>query len=162
MKFLKLIFSRTFFMITMVIIEMAIVYGLFSWFDERFASVDMILRAFSIFIMIAIINNSRHLSSDMVWILLIFIMPVVGSFLFLLFGANLLTSRTFNSINKSTEDARGYYVQDEEVLDELIDTAPCLKGQFNYISKFAGFPFYRNTHFDYYKVGTLFHCWEYV
>ena len=59
----------------------------------------------------------------MLWILLIILFPIPGTALFLLLGANLITSKTFRELIKSTADSKKYYVQDETVLKELVDKA---------------------------------------
>ena len=106
-------------------------------------------------VVINIINNSRHLSADMLWILLIILFPIPGTALFLLLGANLITSKTFRELIKSTADSKKYYVQDETVLEELEEMVPQMKGDFHYLSKTEGYPIYRNSDFDYYPLGDI-------
>ncbi len=153
MKLLKALFSRTTFMILMVLLQGIIVFSVFHWFEEKYAWIEGVLRIMSIVIVLMIIKNSKHLSSDMIWILLITVFPVPGTAIYLLLGADLITSRTFQSLYSMTENAKKYYLQDRHVMEELDEAAPYLRGQFHYISKDAGFPFYRNTGLDYYPLG---------
>ena len=153
MKLLKALFSRTTFMIIMVVLEVLLLLGIFHWFGEQAGWISEVLRVLSLVIVLAILKNSRHLSSDMMYVLLIIISPVFGTALYLLLGANLFTSRTYRSITASTRDSRRYYVQDEAIQREMEEKAPADKGQFRYITDDAGFPFYRNTGFDYYSTG---------
>lgn len=134
-------------------IEFFIIYVLFNYFTAHFAWIELILRLLSIITVVSIINNSRHLSSDMIWIILILLFPIPGTFIFLFLGGNLFGSRTTRSIVASTQDAKKYYQQDTEVYNEMIEETPDLKGDFHYLSQTEGFPFYRNVDFDYYKVG---------
>ncbi len=153
MKILKALFSRATFMVCMVVLEVLLVLGIFHWFGARAAWIEEVLRVLSVIIVLGIMRLSRHLSSDMMYFLLIMLSPVFGTAIYLLLGADLFASRTFRSIVASTRDSRKYYVQDEAVRKELEDAAPEIKGQFRYIMDFAGFPFYRNTGFDYYSLG---------
>ncbi len=153
MRILRKIFSRTVFMIVMAVLEIMIIYSLLKWFGEQAAWIEGVLRLLSVFIVLMIIKNSRHLSSDMMWIIGIMLFPLPGTVLYLLLGANLITSRTFKSLIVSTQKAKKYYVQDEQVLADLTAADEEEKGQFHYISREAGFPFYRNTGFDYYSLG---------
>ena len=153
MKILQKIFSRTTFMALMAVLEVIIVWSLMKWFGEQAAWIEGVLHVLSVVIVLMIIKNSRHLSSDMMWIVGIMMFPIPGTALWLLLGANMLSSRTYKNLIVSTDKAKKYYHQDEEVLKELSDSDPEERGQFHYISKEAGFPFDRNTGFDYYGLG---------
>jgi cardiolipin synthase len=91
----------------------------------------------------------------MLWIVAIMMLPIPATAVYLLLGADMLASRTTWSLVTSTNDAKKYYQQDPEVLEELNRKDPQKKGQFHYISHSAGFPFYRNTGFDYYGLGDI-------
>ena len=121
-----------------LILQAIIVRNLFLFFTANFVWIEIVLRLLSMIVVINIINNSRHLSADMLWILLIILFPIPGTALFLLLGANLITSKTFRELIKSTADSKKYYVQDETVLKELVDKAPQMKGDFHYLSKTKG------------------------
>ena len=123
-----------------LILQAIIVRNLFLFFTANFVWIEIVLRLLSMIVVINIINNSRHLSADMLWILLIILFPIPGTALFLLLGANLITSKTFRELIKSTADSKKYYVQDETVLKELVDKAH---------------PIYRNSDFDYYPLGDI-------
>ena len=153
MKILKALFSRTTFMVLAVILEILIILSIFKWFGDQAGWIEGVLRILSVVLVLAIIKNSRHLSSDMMWIVGIILFPVPGTLVYLLLGANLMTSRTYRQIQVSTHKSEKYYVQEEDVLKEINEAAPELRGQFSYISRSAGFPFYRNTGFDYYGLG---------
>ncbi|MDO4414723.1 MAG: cardiolipin synthase [Erysipelotrichaceae bacterium] len=153
MKILSKIFSRTTFMVLMAILEILIIYSLLKWFSAQVAWINGALSLLSVVIVLMIIKDSRHLSSDMMWIIGIMLFPIPGTILYLLLGANMLSSKTFKSLKVSTDKAKKYYKQDEEVLSELSANDPEERGQFYYIAKHAGFPFYRNTGFDYYGLG---------
>ena len=153
MKILKKLFSRTLFMIIMLILEIMLISQFFKWFGSQVAWIEGRLRIGSVLIILGIVNNSKHLSSDMLWILSIMISPVFGTAIYLLLGANLLSSKTFHNILISTMDAVKYYKQDPEVLKEAEEKAPEYSGQFHYLSESAHFPLYRNTGFSYYGLG---------
>lgn len=153
MKFIKTVFSRTTFMIIMVVAEFAFLYSIFTWFHEQADWINVVLRILSGIIFLFIIKNSRHLSMDMMWLVAIELFPIPATAAYIILGTNLVTSRTFREIITSTQNSGYYYEQDEEVLSELNASAPQDKGQFHYISREAGFPFYENKGFDYYRLG---------
>ena len=152
-KFLKVLFNRAVFMVLMVVLEIILLAGLVRHFSVHLASIEGVLRLFSVIITLQIIRTSRHLSSDLMWILLIVLFPVPGTLIYLFLGADLLSSRTLWKLVQSTTDSAKYYRQDPEILREMEAQNPALRGQFRYIANGANFPFYRNTGFDYYPLG---------
>lgn len=153
MKLYKAIFNRIVFMALMAILEVVILIVIYNSLFKYMAWIETIFRILSVLVVLYIINNSRHLSSDLLWIIIIIIFPVFGTFIYILFGANLITSKTFISLIASSKEYEKYYKQDEIILNELYNKASPYKGQFNYISKFSKFPFYRNSDFSYYGFG---------
>ncbi len=153
MKILKTIFSRTTFLILMAILEILIIWAQFIWLNEAAGWIEGALHVIGAVIVLFIVKNSRHLSSDMLWILLIMVLPVIGTAIYMTLGANLMTSKTFRSLRKGTAEAKKYYHQDPRILQEIKNADKERKGQFSYISESAGFPFYENTGFDYYPLG---------
>lgn len=140
-------------MVVMIILQVQVILTLVRWFGSVAAWIGAALQIISVLLVLFIVKNSRHLSSDMLWILLILIAPVPGTALWLILAGNLVISRTFRSLVKTTEASKHYYHQDPEVLAKAEQTSPELRGQFRYIAKDAGFPFYENTGFDYYGLG---------
>ena len=132
MKLLKLLTNRAAYMVLMVLMEIILLTGLARNFAGHLAWIEGVLRLFSVVIVLQIIRTSRHLSSDLMWILLIILFPVPGTFMYLLLGANLILSRKFWNLVKSTADSRPYYEQDAETLREMETNAPALRGQFRY------------------------------
>ena len=154
-KLLQSIFSRTTFMILMVILEVIVISFVFHWFHDLAGWIDMVLRVMSVLIILIIINHSRHLSSDLLWIVLIFLFPIPGTLIYLFLGADLISSRTFRSLKSTTEESEKYFIQDKAV-EKDFDTAPgAIRGQFRYLSESSNFPFYRNKSIDYYPLGDI-------
>ncbi len=153
MKLFKRLFNRMYLMIILVLLEILIVAGLIYLFNSKVGWIETILRFIGAGIVFYIIRHSRHLSSDMMWIVLIMIFPIPGTAAYLFLGANLISSRTFRNLVSETEKAKVYYIQDESVLNKAFEKDSEMKGQFAYISQTAGFPFYQNTGFDYYPTG---------
>ena len=153
MERLKRSFSRICLLLPTIILEFVLLSKLMHWFGNRVVWIETVLHIVGAIIILTIVRTARHLSSSIIWIICIAMFPVFGTVTFLLLGADLLISRTFKNITKWTDFARSYYVQDKKVMKELAEKDPDLYGDFHYISKSEGFPFYKNTGFDYYKTG---------
>lgn len=133
--------------------EFVFLYGTFHYFTSTFAWIESLLRLISLLMVIYIANNSRHLSSDMFWILLIVTMPVPGTVIYLLLGANLITSKTVHRLYKANKEMEEYLTQDTSILEEMNSRMPDLKGDFCYISNSCHYPVYRNEEVEYYPLG---------
>ena len=153
MKIIKALFSRLALIIIVVVLEILLIYGLLRYVGDKASWIETILHVASILVILYIINTSKHLSSDLFWIVLISLFPIPATLFYFLAGAGLVHSRTYTAIVEAGAYAKHYYNQNKNILNDMDKTAPELKGQFHYIADSAGFPFYENDSFDYYKCG---------
>lgn len=153
MRLRRTLFNRTVFLILTAVIELILFLLLIQFLDDKAAWIEGILRLLSLFIVVSMISHSRHLSFDILWIILVLLFPVAGTAFYLLLGSSLLTSRTTRSLVTSTRNARQYYLQDETVYEKARREDPYLAGSYHYIVNKAGFPLYPNRQYDYYPSG---------
>lgn len=155
MKLFKFLFSRIGMLALAALLEAGLLGASFVWLADRInlAWLEILLRLISLIVVLHMVRTSRHLSHDLMWIILIVLFPVAGTAIYLFIGANLFSSRTFRSLIHETEDARRYLIQDPEVLSRALSSAPKEGGQFTYLSLTEHFPVYDNRGFDYYALG---------
>ena len=152
-QFFKTSVSRILVLLIAAAFQFFIQYSFVTWLHAKLSWIEAFLHLLAVIISLTIIKRSRHLSMDVVWILLINVFPVVGSILYLFLGADLVISKTYRDILSMTEEAARYYTQDPKVMDKVASDASSKKGQLSYISSSAGYPVYENTGFDYYPLG---------
>lgn len=152
MKVAKGIIGRIVVVALAAITEFLLVYAILKHFVGMAAWIEVALRILSVLIVLYIIRNSRHLSFDMIYVLIIVLFPVPGTLLYLVLGADLLTAGTLYKVIDETKKSEKYYVQDPEIMDEIKEKDKELFSQVRYIVN-EGFPVYRNTGFDYYGLG---------
>lgn len=133
--------------------EIFVIIAIAHFFDTQYIWIGELLRLLGGIICIYIINNTRHLSMNILWILMIILFPVPGTLVYLLLGANLVRSKTVRKLYISENESKQYLTQDETIFDEISAKAPDLRGDFHYIARSAGYPFYRNVGFEYYSLG---------
>ena len=154
-KYLKNSLGRILVLLAAATIEIFVMLSVFGWFNDKTAWILFVLGFASVVITLAIIKESRHLSFDVMWIVLILLFPIPGAIIYLLLGADLNVSKTFKKICNETIKAEEYYPDDKEVLEEMKEKHPEHKGQFEYISGANEFSFYKNREFNYYSLGEL-------
>ena len=146
---LKIWLGRIILLVIIALGEIVLYCNLFKWLTTSFVFIEIVLHILSILIVLNIVRTSRHLSSDLMWIILIMLFPVFGTFVYVFMLLSLLFGKTFRNIIKEQKKASSYYIQDESIIDEICNDNPDYVSQLAFLHK-EGFPFYRNTDFEYY------------
>ena len=97
---LKIWIGRIIPLVIIALGEIVLYCNLFKWLTTSFVFVEIVLHILSILIVLNIVRTSRHLSSDLMWIMLIVIFPVFGTFVYVLMLLSLLFGKTFRNIIK--------------------------------------------------------------
>ena len=63
------------------------------------AIIETFYLIFSILLVLAIIKESKNLSSDLPWIIIILLFPIAGALLYVVIGGNLHRSKILKNIN---------------------------------------------------------------
>ncbi len=152
---IKNLFSRVGTTIIAVLIEF-IFLALLVWRLQPYLGwIEIALRLLSIFIVLSIVSFSRRLSSDLMWVVIIMIIPVGGTLIYLFLEVlERFDSKTYKGLKDETEFAEKYYEQDKAVYARALSDVRH-KGQYRFIRESAGFSIYENTGFDYYPLGEL-------
>lgn len=146
---LKIWLGRIIPLVIIALGEIVLYCNLFKWLTTSFVFIEIVLHILSILIVLNIVRTSRHLSSDFMWIILIMLFPVFGTFVYVLMLLSLLFGKTFRNIIKEQKKASSYYIQDESIIDEIRNDNPDYVSQLAFLHE-EGFPIYRNTDFEYY------------
>lgn len=156
MKILKFFSNRITITVSLILLELLWLLVLIKHLAPYIGPIETAVRIFGILIVFSIINISRHLSSDMMWVVLIIAFPIPGTLLYIfLSGLGQMNTKTYKGIRQETKTAQKYYVQNEQELNSAIQDTESLPGQAEYISKHAGFPVYKNTGYEYYPLGEI-------
>ena len=152
-RLLKAMFSRVTITVLLLAIEIALIVMLTMQVGKYAAWISVFLRIACIFVVLYINMTTEHLSFDLIWMLAVLIFPVAGTALYLMLGTNLFTTSTYRNLVANERMAARYYDKGEEVREEMYAKDPARTGQFRYICEGAGYPFYKNEGFDYYRFG---------
>ena len=151
---IRYFFSRAALTIFAILIELFAFIVLYSTLESSFTWIETGLRLLALFLALNLAATSRHLSSDLLWIMLIMAFPVGGLFIYALFqGVSMHTNRLYQNIIAQTKRAKHYYRQDVAVLKDADAASADYPGQAKYIASCADFPVYRNQSYTYYKSG---------
>ena len=155
-KIVHILFSRTAILILLIILEGAFIYSSLAYIpSELMNALEIGLRLFSLLVVLLIVSYSRHLSSDLMWIVLILIAPAGGILVWLFLEVlDRFNSRIYKELQQETSSAEKYYLQNPEIQKKAFQDED-LAGQYRFISSSAAFPIYENTGFRYFGLGEL-------
>lgn len=117
---LKIWLGRIIPLVIIALGEVGLYFTLFKWLTSSFVFIEVVLHILSVLIILNIVRTSRHLSSDLMWILLIMLFPVFGTFVYVLMLLSLLFGKTFRNIIQEQKKASSYYIQDASIIDEFV------------------------------------------
>ncbi len=134
------------------IIQIVFSMSLATLLSELVTIIKIIYFILSFLLILEIIKNSKSLSANLPWIVLITILPVAGTMLYLFIGNDLHSSKTLKKVNKEVKESKKYYIQDKNVMKDINDND---LDKLKYLSKDANFPVTKNNKVKYYPLGEI-------
>jgi len=149
---LSFLFGRTAIVLLLLAIQFFLLISLFMrWQFSVYAYGGTF--ALSIFMAVYLSNRPMNSSSRQTWLILILLLPVVGTMLYLFFDLDLghrLVRARLAQIQKKTSR----YLPNQEKLIRTIEAEdPELYGLSSYMLGSAGYPIYSGTHASYFPLG---------
>ena len=151
MKLLKRILSRSFIVAIAILIQLVIYTFVLGWLSERYVYISIPFSVIGILFVIAVINRNMSASYKVPWIIVLLVMPVVGIFLYLLFGNPKFTRKQRKKLLRINDEASKYCIQNEAVMDSLEECDA--KGQAKYLLNASGMPLHFKTATKYFISG---------
>ena len=133
-----------------VLLQILLTLFIYLKLGEYIQIIEILYGIISILIVLAIIKNSKRLSIDLIWIIIIMLFPLIGTLLFIILNKNRNNSKILKNINRNIKEGQKYLKQDESIKKEIQEKN---LGQLRYISEFAGFPVTKNNDVKYYPLG---------
>ena len=107
----------------------------------------------SIFAVLVIINKMENPAYKLIWVLLVMIYPLIGGTLYLALSGNTTRRKFIKEARENYLDTFGFLPDDSEIQKEIKENSKSASVQSTYISKFAGYPAYKNTSVRYFAIG---------
>ena len=133
-----------------LLLQILLFLFIYLFFREQSFLFSIIYQLFGFVIVFWIIKNSRNLSFDLPWLIIILLFPLVGTLLYLIIGYNKRKSRTMKKILSNEKNINNYLVQDESIKKEIKDNS-----SIRYITDYLGYPVTANNDVEYYPLGEL-------
>lgn len=149
---LNFLFGRSAIIIVLLVIQFFLLISLFArWQFSTYAY--GISFALSIVMAIYLINHRMNSTSRDTWLILVLLVPVVGTMLFIYVDTDLghrLVRGRLDQIQRNTQE---YAPRPEGLMKALQIREPELYGLASYMHNLGSFPIYENTHVTYFPLG---------
>ena len=150
---LRLVFSRFFLILLLFVIEIGILVDVYVFFTETFPNVIYITRLFSLAMVIYLFNCSMDSSAKLTWMLIISIVPLVGTGILLFTQSNLGHRMERKLIRKQIEATKAILPQPQIAFDELRHDGSGTDDLNTYLNRTGCFPLYDDTEVTFFPLG---------
>jgi len=152
-KLSKLLFSRVFMVGFSILLQLLwLTYILYS-VSLQSTFINWGVRVFAIVLALYITTNRTNPSMKLAWVFLILFLPIVGIMLYFIFGRSGLTKRSRERMDRVNQEIIPLLPDGNEITKELEQIDIYAARQSGYLTKWAGFPLYKNTETNYYISG---------
>ena len=147
---LRFLMSRIFMVVVIMILQLCLL--LMSLYSATFES--QVIRAFfaclNIFLTVYIVNRDTNTSYKLAWIILIYFIPVVGGFIYIMFAEHKIPKSLRTSSMRQLVYGKTEFRNLESIIEFDDDD---VEQEFKYVKNNAYYPYYKNTQVDYFDSG---------
>lgn len=101
-----------------------------------------------LFLVLALIKNSKNYSYTLPWIIILIMFPLIGTLLYIILGKSKNKSKILKSIMQSEKDSKKYFIQNDKIRNEFKNNS-----RLRYLSDYTGYPVTKNNDITYYPLG---------
>jgi len=155
-KVIQFLTSRFFLGALAILLEFAQLLAVFILLYEYFLPMAILAWIFHFAVLLYLINRDEIPEFKMPWLIVLFLLPVLGAFIFMLLSSNSTSRKEYTRSEKVFKDMKQYQRQTAQI-DILRERDADAWLQANYLYKAAGMPCHGNTKVTYYPLGEDFH-----
>lgn len=155
-KLLRILRSRYFVAALCITLEFAQLIAVFVLLYEYVWPITILAWIFHVGVLLYIINRDDIPEFKLPWLIVMFLLPVLGAYVFMLFTSNDSSKKLYDSYDASAQALLSYW-QPGEALEQLRVLNPEAFSQANYLQRSAGMSCYSRTATRYFPLGEAFH-----
>ena len=147
------IFSRIGIMLLLMLLQVLVMVGVISRFNEVWPFATTIVGAFVVIMVIYLLNSRMDSAAKLTWLLVIMAAPVFGAPLFWYTQTEWGHRMEKAKLEKLIKETRTAIVQDKKLLQKISEESPETVALGNYLSHSGCFPIYEQTKVTYFSSG---------
>lgn len=144
-KFWKLITSRLFIILSLIVVQLIVVYLFIFYLNSQFIWYSLLLNILSISLILNMINKNDNPAYKIVWICLIFVVPLAGSVFYLIFRKENTAQRWQKRTKKLKLTQQNVLPDNREIYEGLKRENPAMARQAAYIHQVTEQPVWQHT-----------------
>ena len=152
-RFLRVIFGRTTFVITALLIQLVILCLSFQWLREHVFYLYGGFVGLSAVVVIYIINKNQNPSYQLSWIIPVLVFPVFGALFYLFVEAQPGTRMIDRRLKANIEETKPFLKQQHQVMERLYRESRGTARLAYYMNEYGGYPIWENTRAQYFPLG---------
>ncbi|MBQ7965476.1 MAG: cardiolipin synthase [Ruminococcus sp.] len=153
----KFIRSRFFLGAVVILLQFAILVAILSWLFEVFVPIVVLAWIFYFVVLLYILNRDEIPENKLPWVVILMVIPIFGSFLFLLLSNNKASKKDYVRFEKSAKKIRPHLTQTNNI-DKLKELDVDAYAQAKYLQVGAKVPVFDRSKTTYYPLGEDFHA----
>ena len=149
----KMIFSRSGLILLLLGVQIFFLFSIFYWFEGFLPHIYGGVIAFTVFMVLYILNCPMDPTSKVTWLIVVMLMPVFGALLFLYTQINVghrALQKRYAQINDETKNSLH---QSIEVINQLKEENPEALALSRYVNRSGCYPIYDKTDVKYFPLG---------
>ena len=153
----KIVRSRFFLGAMVILLEFGILVAILSWLIEVFVPLAVLAWVFYFVVLLYILNRDEIPENKLPWLVILLIIPIFGSFLFLLLSNNNASKDDYKRFEKSAKKIRPHMTQTNNI-EKLKQLDVDAYAQAQYLYAGAKMPVFDKSKTTYYPLGEDFHA----
>lgn len=154
-RVLKIIRSRYFLAAFAILLEFVQLLAVFILLYEYFLPITIMGWIFHFCVLLYLINRDEIPEFKLPWLMILFLLPVIGAFVFMLLSSNETSKKTTARYQQAVLELKPYQHQ-TAAMDELREQDAEACAQASYLYQAASMPCYGNSETTYYPLGEDF------
>ena len=155
-KLHKILHSRYFWAVLGITLSFVQLLVVFILLYEFFMPITVLAIMFHVGVLLYVINRDEIPELKVPWLMILFLFPVIGAFVFMLFSSTEQSKKEIKRLEQARKKIQVYQEQPSEIIEELKENDLEAYVQANYLYHAAGMPCSR-ANAVYYRLGEEFH-----
>lgn len=137
----------------LVLLQIVVIISFYGLMGEYIIYWRVFSQLLSIFVVLYIINKRDNPAYKLSWVILVLSAPIVGGALYVFLAGNRTRLKFIREALENHLDTFKYTPHDDSEQREIRELSKSASVQSNYISRYAGYPVYKNTAVKYFSLG---------
>lgn len=150
---LPLIFSRFLIIVLLLVLQVLLMVGFYGWLGEYIPYLTVVLRMFTLAMVLYLFNNSMDSTAKLTWMFIIAILPLPGAALLFFTQTNAGHRKIKNRVEKLIADTMDAIEQPKSVIEVLNRDGSGTDDLCMYLNRSGCFPVFDNTQVSYFPIG---------